>query len=71
MIGALKLKTDYLQQLFKLDFAEISCNHTKDTEEIDRIKEILDQGDKNLFTNRYQERSLSTKQIGKRLYKLK
>jgi len=56
---------DYLQQLFKLDFAEISCYHTKDTEEIDRIKEILDQGDKNLFTNRYQERSLSTKQIEK------
>ncbi|CBY33770.1 unnamed protein product [Oikopleura dioica] len=56
---------EYIQQLFRLDFAEISCNHTEDTQEISHIKDILDQGDKNLFTNRNQERSLSTMQIEK------
>lgn len=67
LIETLKLKKEYIQQLFRLDFAEISCNHTEDTQEISHIKDILDQGDKNLFTNRNQERSLSTMQIGKRL----
>ena len=67
MINALKLKKAYLQQLFNLDLAEINCNHTEDTDEINYIKDILDQGDKNFLINRYRERSLSIEQIGKRL----
>jgi len=55
----------YLQQLFNLDLAEINCNHTEDTDEINYIKDILDQGDKNFLINRYRERSLSIEQIEK------